>query len=101
MAMPDSARGGTTVAATVGADAPVRANPLEGQDMPDAKSPAGPGKATTERREAATEREELEEMSTPEDEEGNYTRGARTAERDAHVSGRNNQGAVPKGANTK
>jgi hypothetical protein len=69
--------------------------------MPDAKSPAGPGKSTTARREAATEREELEEMSTPEDEEGNYTRGPRAAARDAHVSGRNNQGTVPKSASTK
>jgi hypothetical protein len=69
--------------------------------MPDAKSPAGPGKSTTERREAATEREELEEMSTPEDEDGNYSRGARTAERDAHVSDRNNQGSAPKSSNTK
>ncbi|WP_028999901.1 hypothetical protein [Azohydromonas australica] len=69
--------------------------------MPDAKSPAGPGKSTTERREAATEREELEEMSTPEDEDGNYSRGARTAERDAHVSDRSNQGSAPKSSNTK
>ena len=69
--------------------------------MPDAKSPAGPGKALTERREAATEREELEEMSTPEDEDGNYTTGPRAAARDAHVSSRNNQGAAPKSSSTK
>jgi hypothetical protein len=69
--------------------------------MPDAKSPAGPGKTTTERREAATEREELEEMSTPEDEDGDYCTGPRAAERDAHVSDRNNQGSVPKSSGTK
>ncbi|WP_157265230.1 hypothetical protein [Azohydromonas aeria] len=69
--------------------------------MPDAKSPAGPGKSTTERREAATEREELEELITPEDEEGHYSRGAQTAERDAHVGSRNNQGSAPKSANSK
>lgn len=69
--------------------------------MPDAKSPAGPGKSTTARREAATEREELEEMSTPEDEEGHYSSGPQAAERDAHVSGRDNRGAVPKGAGTR
>lgn len=68
--------------------------------MPDAKSPAGPGKATTARREAATEREELEEMSSP-DGDDNYTRGPRAAARDAHVSGRSNQGAVPKSSSTK
>lgn len=69
--------------------------------MPDAKSPAGPGKSTTERREAATEREELEEMSTPDDEDGNYTNATRAAERDAHVSGRDNEGAAPKSSNNK
>lgn len=69
--------------------------------MPDAKSPAGPGKSTTERREAATEREELEELLTPDDEDGNYTNAPRAAERDAHVGSRDNQGSVPKSSNTK
>ncbi|NML15965.1 hypothetical protein [Azohydromonas caseinilytica] len=66
--------------------------------MPDAKSPAGPGKSTTERREAATEAEEIQELLTPDDDESveDPTRAPRTAERDAHVSG-GNQGSVPKG----
>jgi hypothetical protein len=64
--------------------------------MPDAKRSAGPGKATTERREAATEREELEELITPDDDddEGNYTGETRAAESEAQVSGRDNQGSA-------
>lgn len=65
--------------------------------MPDAKSPSGPGKPITERRDAAVEREELEEMdSAADDAGGDPTRGPRTAERDAHVSGGNDNSA-PKG----
>ena len=69
--------------------------------MPDAKSPAGPGKLTTERREAATEQEELEELRTPEDEDGHYASGGPAADRSAHVSSRNNQGSAPKSSSTK
>lgn len=54
--------------------------------MPDANSPAGPGKPTTQRREAASEREQLEEMSSPD--AADPTRGPRTAERDAHGTSR-------------
>lgn len=81
----------------------VRVQAAERTDMPDAKSPAGPGKSTTERREAATEREELEELLTPDDEDGNYTNAPRAAERDAHADagGRNNQDSVPKGSDHK
>ena len=58
--------------------------------MPNANRPAGPGRATQERRDAATEREELEDMTDeaqgqadapPRDPSGS----ARQAERDAHV----------------
>ena len=66
--------------------------------MPDAKSPAGPGKSTTERREAATEAEEIDELLSPDDDDAvaDPTRAPRNAERGAHVNG-GNRGSVPKG----
>jgi hypothetical protein len=61
--------------------------------MRHANRPSGPGKPTTGRRDAAEEREELEEASeAPDASQGavnvggtDPTRGARTAERDAHT----------------
>ncbi len=57
--------------------------------MPNAKRPSGPGRPTVERRDAAHEREELEDLEiddTPAAEaEHDPTRGPRTAERDAYT----------------
>ena len=61
----------------------------KGLFMPNAKRPAGPGRPTVEERDAAAEREELEELDTediPASDAGDPTRGPRTAERDAHTS---------------
>ena len=66
--------------------------------MRNANRPAGPGRPTQERRDATTEREELENMtdeaqgsadSPPRD----PSRSSRQAERDAHVSGQNRRSA--------
>jgi hypothetical protein len=66
--------------------------------MPSANRPSGPGKPTITQRDAAEEREELEEMSDNPAAEGtpgvDPTRGPRTAERDAHTkSGGPNAGS--------
>jgi hypothetical protein len=58
--------------------------------MPNANRPAGPGRATQERRDAATEREELEDMTDEAQGQADApprdpSRSARQAERDAHV----------------
>ncbi len=56
--------------------------------MPNAKRPAGPGRPAIEARDAAAEREELEELDTddiPANDAGDPTRGPRAAERDAHT----------------
>jgi hypothetical protein len=60
--------------------------------MPHADRPAGPGRPTNERRDAATEREELEQMNEEAEgradaPEGDPSRSVRQAERDAHVQG--------------
>ena len=60
--------------------------------MRHANRPAGPGKPTHERRDSATEREELEQMADEAqgavDEPGrDRTRSVRQAERAAHVKG--------------
>lgn len=62
--------------------------------MPHADQPAGPGRPTQERRDAVSEREELDAMD---DEargraERDPTRDARHAERDAHVEGEGSTG---------
>ena len=58
--------------------------------MPDSNRPAGPGRATQERRDAATEREELEDMTDAARGQADApprdpARSARQAERDSHV----------------
>ena len=58
--------------------------------MPNAKSPAGPGRPQAERRDAAREAESLDELAGDVDEQGQAaggdpTRHARQAERDAHT----------------
>jgi hypothetical protein len=58
--------------------------------MPNAKSPAGPGRPQAERRDAAAEAEELDELAGEVDEQGRAaggdpTRHARQAERGAHA----------------
>ena len=60
--------------------------------MPNSNRPAGPGRATQQRRDAATEREELENMTDEARGQADApppdpSRSARQAERDAHVSG--------------
>jgi hypothetical protein len=59
--------------------------------MPNSNRPAGPGRATQERRDAAKEREELEDMTDAAQGQADTpprdpARSARQAERDAHVS---------------
>jgi hypothetical protein len=55
--------------------------------MPHANQPAGPGRPIQERRDAATEREELDEaQGRADDDAQDPTRAARQAERNAHVS---------------
>lgn len=58
--------------------------------MPHAKQPSGPGKPIHERRDAATEQEELDETldqahGIAAEGDTDPTRSARQAERDAHV----------------
>lgn len=58
--------------------------------MPNSNRPAGPGRATQERRDAAKEREELEDMTDAAQGQADApardpSRSARQAERDAHV----------------
>lgn len=57
--------------------------------MPNAKSPAGPGRPQAQRRDAAIEAESLDELAGDVDEQGRAaggdpTRHARQAERNAH-----------------
>lgn len=63
--------------------------------MPSSKSPAGPGRPQVEQRDAAIEREQLEELAgdtpTGASQPGSGEQAesaARHAERDAHTSGR-------------
>ena len=52
--------------------------------MRNSNRPSGPGKPMQERRDSASEREEIDEMGGAQAEDS--TRGARQAERDAHVN---------------
>jgi len=64
--------------------------------MPQANRPSGPGKPVTGQRDAAAQREELEELDREPGAEATEdpTRGPRTAERDAHTkSGGGNAGS--------
>jgi len=67
--------------------------------MSHANRPAGPGKPTLERRDAATAREGTQELideaqGTPDDTGGDPTRSVRQAERDAHVKGQDTTSAA-------
>jgi hypothetical protein len=66
--------------------------------MRNANRPTGPGKPTQERRDSATAREELQEMTDEalgetDAPQRDPTRSARQAERDAHVSGQHRHAA--------
>lgn len=68
--------------------------------MRHANRPAGPGKPTNERKDEATTREEIEEVedrARGNADAGDTTRGARHAERDAHVKSQDHKTSVGTG----
>jgi len=74
--------------------------------MRNANRPAGPGKPTHERRDSATAREELEQMTDEaqghaDAPQGDPTRSVRQAERDAHVKDQNRHSAAGTSGNRR
>jgi Spy/CpxP family protein refolding chaperone len=68
--------------------------------MPNANSPAGPGKPLNERRDAVAEQEQIDELmdegrGTAADSSVDPTRSARRAERDAHTRDDNDRNKAP------